>query len=321
MTTTQTTSKRTNYKRRAKRDVYQDVTNCIIKMIEGGLNDGWKRPWVTTGTSGLPTSIAGRQYRGINVLILMGRVAEQGYTSGLWGTYRAWQEVGAQVNGGERGTVVTFYKKLTFKERDDTGEETTRDVMMIKSFCVFAAEQVSGFDLAAHTKRQAERMPDMARRIENVDAMVSAYREAHKITLRHGGDRAFYAPSREIIQMPILESFATTEGYYGTLLHEAAHSTGHPKRLDRTFGKRFGDEAYAVEELVAELASAMLCGALGLSNQPREDHAKYVQSWLKVLRSDKRAIFHAASKAQAAADLLREFEVEMVEEIVTAIAA
>ena len=135
-----------------------------------------------------------------------------------------------------------------------------------------------------------------------------------RITFAHGGDRAFYAPSRDHVQLPDREAFRDTESYYATLLHEIGHSTGSPKRLDREFGKRFGTDAYAFEELVAEFASAMMCGALGVTDTPRPDHAAYIASWLSVLKSDKRAIFTAASKAQAATDLVLTYEAADIRE-------
>src|SRR5439155_9518281 len=122
--------------------------------------------------------------------------------------------------------------------------------------------------------------------------------------VRHGGNRAYYSPSSDHIQMPPFQAFTEGPAYYSTLAHEHTHWTGKADRCDRQLGKRFGDNAYAAEELIAELGAAFVCAHLGLSTEPREDHAKYIQSWLKVLRSDKRAIFTAASKAQQAADYL-----------------
>jgi antirestriction protein ArdC len=122
--------------------------------------------------------------------------------------------------------------------------------------------------------------------------------------VRHGGNRAFYTTAGDYIQMPEFGQFDEPHGYYATLAHEHVHWTGAAHRCAREFGKRFGDEAYAFEELVAELGAAFLCADLALSNEPRRDHAAYIASWLRVLQNDKRAIFTAASKAQGAADYL-----------------
>src|SRR6202020_2884575 len=124
-------------------------------------------------------------------------------------------------------------------------------------------------------------------------------------TVRHGGDRAYYSITNDYVQMPPFECFRDTESYYATLLHELTHWTRHPKRLNRDFGrKRWGDAAYAAEELVAELGAAFLCADLGVTPEPRDDHASYIADWLKVLQNDKRAIFTAAAHAQRAADFL-----------------
>jgi antirestriction protein ArdC len=122
--------------------------------------------------------------------------------------------------------------------------------------------------------------------------------------VRNGGNRAYYATADDHIQMPPFGEFIENVSYYSTLAHEHTHWTAKPERCDRQLGKRFGDSAYAAEELIAELGAAFVCAHLGLSTEPREDHAQYIQSWLKVLRADKRAIFTAASKAQQAADYL-----------------
>jgi antirestriction protein ArdC len=120
--------------------------------------------------------------------------------------------------------------------------------------------------------------------------------------LRHGGNRAFYTFNDDYIQMPPFAAFNDNVSYYSILAHEHTHWTAKESRCDRQLGKRFGDHAYAAEELIAELGAAFTCAHLGLSAEPREDHAQYLASWLKVLKADSRAIFTAASKAQQATD-------------------
>jgi antirestriction protein ArdC len=148
---------------------------------------------------------------------------------------------------------------------------------------------------------------DPITRIEHAEKFVSAT----GADIRHGGGRAYYTIAGDYIQMPPFESFREAESYYATLLHELVHFTRGPSRLDRDFGrKRFGDEGYATEELVAELGAAFLCASLELTPEPREEHASYIQNWLTTLSADKRAIFHAAAHAQRAADFLHKLQPE-----------
>jgi antirestriction protein ArdC len=153
-------------------------------------------------------------------------------------------------------------------------------------------------------KRRVEALPSVAERIEAAEQAFVDYQAQQGLSVRHGGNRAFYAPGADMVQMPLREAFRSTEGYYSVLAHELTHSTGHERRLSRQFGKRFGDRAYAVEELVAELGAAMICGTLGIEAEPRDDHADYIASWLRVLKDDKRAVVSAAAHAQKAADLV-----------------
>lgn len=149
---------------------------------------------------------------------------------------------------------------------------------------------------------------DPARRIEHAGAFFAATRA----DIRHGGNQAYYSGGTDHVQMPVFECFCSPEAYYATLAHELTHWTKHPKRLDRDFGRRkWGDEGYAREELVAELGAAFLCADLALTPEPRTDHAAYLQSWLKVLKEDRRAIFSAAAHAQRAADFLHGFQADV----------
>jgi antirestriction protein ArdC len=279
-----------------KADTYQRVTDAIVAQIEAGLSDGWKRPWKTVGPNGegfFPVSVDGHTYRGLNTVILMSR----GMPCNVWGTYKAWQGKGAQVRGGEKGTLVTYWQFNKVKD-EETGKETT--VPFVRGYTVFNAAQVDGW-----SPKTVEAAPVEQRHTE-AHAMLKAYRDREGIALHHGGDRAFYSPMADHIAMPELGAFVSEEAYLATLAHEQGHSTGHGKRLNREFGRRFGDQAYAFEELVAELTAAMTMAGLGLALPEKIDdqHAKYVKSWLDVLKADKRAIFTAASKAQAAADLI-----------------
>ena len=175
----------------------------------------------------------------------------------------------------------------------------------MKAYTVFNVEQIEG--LPEHYYAKPEPVIDEAQRIDHADAFFAA----SGADVRHGGNRAFYSGGSDHVQMPPFECFHSPESYYATLAHELTHWTKHPKRLDREFGrKKWGDEGYAREELVAELGAAFLCADLGLTPEAGTDHAAYIQSWLKVLKDDKRAIFSAAAHAQKAADFLHSFQAQ-----------
>ncbi len=283
-------------------DIAQTITDLIVKAIEAGAGK-WVMPWHKIGgVMSAPVNVAGRAYRGMNLWLLMIAAENAEYTSNVWGTYKMWAAKGAQVKKGEKSTMVLFWKKTEYKVKDEAGEETDKKGMLLRYYNVFNADQVEGFE------PEAVPVLDTKQRIENVDKF---FRDTGAV-INHGGNRAFYAPSRDTIQMPEFGQFKSPEGYYATLGHETVHWTGHATRCDRNLNvNRFGDEAYAFEELIAELGSAFLCAHLGIANDPRPDHAQYIQSWLKSLKGDKRAVFHAASKAQAALDFLtREEETE-----------
>jgi antirestriction protein ArdC len=174
-----------------------------------------------------------------------------------------------------------------------------REIPFMKGYTVFNVEQVDG--LPAHYYAQPENPLPLSERIAHADAFITGT----GATIQHGGNSAFYAPSRDVVQLPPFEAFKDKESYYGTALHELTHWTKTKNRLDRDFSaKRFGDSGYAREELVAELGAAFLCAELGITPEVREDHAAYLGHWLTVLKEDKRAIFSAAAHAQRAADFL-----------------
>ena len=282
-------------------DVYQRVTNQIIEAIERGAGR-WQMPWhkLAAGSFAPFNAISRKPYRGINVLTLWATSAERGYRSGLWATYAQWQQLGAQVRRGEQSAFIVFWKfdhHAETQNGDDADDNTERHrSILARGYHVFNAEQVDGFALPP-----IEALPEA----ERVEAAESFFKLLG-VEVRHGGGRAFYSPALDCVQLPHFEIFRDTAAYYATLGHESTHWTGAPHRLNRDLKSRFGEEAYAAEELIAELGAAFLCADLGIANEPRPDHAAYVQNWLSVLRNDKRAIFTAASKAQAAIDWMRE---------------
>ena len=211
----------------------------------------------------------------------------------------------SHVRKAERGNPVVYANTITKTEEQDDGSEEERTIPFMKAYTVFNVEQIDG--LPAHYYVKPEPVIDPAERIAHADAFFAAT----GADVRHGGNRAFYSNGSDHVQMPVFECFSSPEAYYATLAHEVTHWTKHKSRLDRDFGRRkWGDEGYAREELVAELGAAFLCADLALTPEPGTDHAAYIQNWLKVLKDDKRAIFSAAAHAQKAADFLHGLQAE-----------
>jgi antirestriction protein ArdC len=274
-----------------KRDIYSTVTDSIIDLLERDLPP-WRKPWDNSGSidSALPfNAISGRHYSGINVPLLWAEGQEKGYATNGWLTYKQAKDLGGYIRRGEHGRTVVFWRFQDVADKE-TGE--VKKVPFARAYTVFNIEQCAeiGETKAGEIPNPVE--PDN----------VIAWCQSVGANIRHGGNRACFVPSADLIQLPRPEQFHSVESYHATALHELTHWTGHKSRLDRTFGKRFGDEAYAFEELCAELGSAFLCASVGIENAPLQDHASYLEHWLKILRSDKRAIFTAASQAQKATD-------------------
>ncbi len=281
--------------RSTTRDVHQSITDQIIASIEAGAGT-FTMPWHRDVDSMMPTNyVTGNTYNGVNVIALWVAAERRGFASGYWATYRQWNRLGCQVRKGEKGNVVVFYKKTEI-EVPEPGGQDNKVIRYARSSHVFNAEQIDGF----------EPPEPVGRDFAGVLVETERFADATSADIRIGGDRAYYRSSTDHIQMPDrtrfsgTETISATEGYYATLLHELTHWTGHGRRLDRDLSGRFGNEAYAMEELVAELGAAFLCGHLGITNQPRPDHAAYIANWLTVLKKDTRAIFTAASKASEA---------------------
>lgn len=282
-------------------DIHQHITDQIITAIEQGPGD-FQLPWHAKGCISRPVNVSSaKPYQGVNILSLWAASQQHGYTSALWGTYRQWADAGAHVRKGEKCSYIVFYKELKLADADETesGEAETR--LFARASPVFAAEQVDGYDMPV-----IQSGPGIEP-IEAVDRLV----KATGADIHHGGARAYYRPSTDTIQLPAKTDFTGTttssaqEAYYSTLLHELTHWTSASHRCDRQLGKRFGDDAYAMEELIAELGAAFLCADLGITQEPRVDHAQYLASWLNVLKADKRALFTAASAASKAAEFLK----------------
>lgn len=288
-----------------KRDIFQKVTDQIVKAIEEGA-ESYRMPWKTSGgfVSSPINAVSKKPYRGINTLVLWATAQEKGYASGLWATYKQWQELGAQVRKGEKSANVVFWK--FFEKESELDPETLKPkrIPMARDYFVFNVDQVEGY-----TKAE-EKPQSRSERITQAEEFFGAL----QMDLKPGGNEAYYRPSTDSVHMPSFEAFKEPLFYYSVLAHETTHWTGAEHRLNRDLKPRFGTEGYAVEELVAELGAAFLCAELGLPTDPRKDHAPYIASWLQVLKNDKRAIFTAAAKAQEAVDwMARRVSPEMEE--------
>ncbi len=284
-----------------KQDVYTRITNTIIADLEKGVRT-WMKPWNAGNTAARitrPLRHNGLPYSGINILMLWAEAEAQGFTGPTWMTFKQALELDAHVRKGEKGSLVVYANSITKTEEDGNGDETEREIRYMKGYTVFNVEQIEGLPEFYYGKPVVQ--TTSVERISHAEAFF----QATGADIRYRGDKAFYSNDGDYIQMPVIEAFRDAESFYATLAHEAAHWTKHPSRLDRSFGrKRFGDEGYAQEELVAEHASAFLCADLEITPEVREDHAAYIANWLTVLKNDNRAIFTAASHAQKAVDFL-----------------
>ncbi len=281
-------------------DLHQRITNQIIAAIEAGAGV-YQMPWnpklCSGATIGIPNNPVGRYgYRGINILSLWASQQESGYATPEWATFKQWQAAGAQVRKGEKGTLTAFFKATDAASSSpgESDDQQPRRHFIAKAAYVFNVAQVDGYE------------PPEAPTLTPIDrhATADAFIQSSAAIIQHDSHHACYIPSRDEIHLPPEGAFFDAQGYYGTVLHELVHWTGHADRCARDLRNRFGTEAYAAEELVAELGAAFICAQLDITPEPRIDHARYIESWLKVLKNDKRAIFTAAAKANQAADYL-----------------
>jgi antirestriction protein ArdC len=284
--------------------LYDEITNKIIAELEAG-RVPWVQPWgieVAKAPLAIPKSAAtGRQYSGINILILWGAATERAFTGQSWLTFRQALSLGGHVRKGERGTTVVYadrFVPVDEKRRASENGEEAQAIPFLKRFTVFNADQCDGLpaDIAAAAPPP---MPGL------IEPTVEALIKATGITFRIGGDRAFYAPVEDYVQVPPPQAYFEPINWHRTALHELGHATGHRSRLNRDQSGSYGTNKYAFEELVAELSAAFGCASLGIV--PTVRHADYIGAWLEVLREDNRAIVRAASQASKAADYLLGF--------------
>jgi len=271
-------------------DIYTSVTAKIIAELEAG-TPPWVRPWSGEADPAPRNALSQRAYRGVNTLILGMEAHCRGYSSNGWLTFKQALHLGGHVRKGERSSTIVFYQLKEVSE-DETQQ---RNIPVLRVFSVFNVDQVDGLPSQYRSVPAADPTWDASATAEQVITGSGA-------TILHQGFRAFYSPASDRIYLPVKATFADAGAYYATALHELAHWTGSPSRLGRKLSGRFGEAAYAMEELVAELGAAFLSAHCRIDG--RLQHASYIASWLDVLRRDQRAIFTAATQAQKAADYL-----------------
>lgn len=283
--------------------LYDEITNKIIAELEAG-RVPWGQPWGTAAAKpplAIPQSAAtGRRYSGVNILILWSAATEHAFTAQSWLTFRQALSLGGHVRKGERGTTIVYANRfvpLGEKHRASEEGEEAQAIPFLKRFTVFNSDQCDG--LPPEIATAAPPPPGL------IEPQVEYLIKATGIDFRIGGNRAFYVPTDDYVQVPPPQAYFETVNWHRTALHELAHASGHPSRLNRDLSGGFGTRKYAFEELVAEIASAFGCASLGIV--PTLRHADYIGSWLEVLREDNRAIVRAASQASKAADYLLGF--------------
>ena len=296
-------------------DVYQEITDQMIAMIEAGTRP-WSKSWNGSTAPNIPLRSTGVPYRGINILSLWVAAMTKGYASPHWLTFKQALALGGCVRKGEKGSIVVYANKIVVDDAKgdqgrERGEEGKRQVAFLKRYTVFNAEQIDGIEASY----PAPAPIIIATNPDERDAELDALFGCVPVTLRHQGSQPYYQPSGDHVVMPEFADFHTSDDYYSTLAHELCHATGHVDRLARPSLISTKREDYAREELVAELGAAFISGAIGIKLHDRQDHAAYLANWLQALRNDKRAIFTAATQAQAAADwLLSRMAIEIVPE-------
>jgi antirestriction protein ArdC len=291
-------------------EIRKRVTDEIVSALREGTMP-WRKPWSNLDNTGLPSSILSKEpYGGTNFWSLQLAASRRGFTSKWWGTFNAWRSLGFTVSKrpgdvppGQWGTRCVFFRPITKNKKNGDGEEQVERFFILKEFVVFNAHQIVGPGIEEYLPR-----PRPGGGFVDHGPAEKVI-EATGAEIRHGGNRAFYDPREDFIQLPPKEAFSQAHAYYATALHELVHHTGHESRLNRLDKfARYGSEAYAVEELCAELGSAFLCAHVSLpQSDDLSNTASYLNSWLRVLERDTNAIFVASSAASRAADFILSF--------------
>ena len=282
------------------RDLYKEVTARILSQLQNGTAP-WIKPWSATPGANHPCNAAtNRPYSGCNIVLLWIAMQSNAWHLPRFLTYRQAQEVGGNVRKGETGTKVYFVKQLIVKDKNAAADNdnATRTIPMLKEYTVFNVAQCDGLP-----DRVINPVKITPRNKDERDQVADSFLTSTKADIREGNGEAYFVPSKDFISLPAFVAFKNADHFYSTAFHELGHWTGHKTRLDRDLKNRFGSQAYAAEELVAELCSAFLCAEFSVDGNLQ--HASYIATWIKLLTDDSRAFFTATSKAQAAADFLR----------------
>lgn len=287
-----------------------EIRTRITDQILAALSDPtklppWRKSWSGDPNSGHPcNAVSRRRYTGINPLLLEIASHRHGLRSKWWGTFRQWEGLGgrvkkrpADVPPGQFGTSIVFCKPISKRTTAETGEECEDKFFVLRTYTVFNLDQVDGpFD---HLRVGNAPLPvhEIEQRHEHADAVIAAT----GADIRHGGDRAFYSPTGDFIQLPNRCQFERPEAYYQTAGHELCHWTEHASRLNWDRSKP--ENSYAMGELIAELGGCYLMGELGLpTGEDLTNHAAYLGHWLAGMQNDTKFIFKAAAQASRAVD-------------------
>jgi antirestriction protein ArdC len=292
------------------RNLHKEITDRIVARLKTGVVP-WRQPWSGKGFGVMPrNALTQRAYSGANVILLWSRAQESGFQAPLWLTFKQALELGGNVRKGEKGETVIYVSKVIRQEDDGT----KRAIPFLKAYCVFNVAQCDNLPAKIVDPSSEARKANPGQRDELADAFMAST----GADVRHGEARAYFSPGADFVNLPAFETFKSASRYYATAFHELGHWTGADKRLGRTFGKRFGDRAYAVEELVAELTSAFLCGEFGFDNDGAD--ADYIATWIKLLTEHEKVIVAAAAAASRAVEFMRETAIaapvdELVDEL------
>ncbi|RCS22784.1 DUF1738 domain-containing protein [Phyllobacterium salinisoli] len=292
----------------SRSDIYARITEKIIADLEKGVRP-WVKPWGAHNARGRitrPLRHNGEPYKGMNVLLLWSEGMARGFSSAMWMTLRQANEFGAHIRKGESGATVVYASRFMKTETDAGGCEVEREIPFLKAYTVFNCDQIEG--LPDHCHRRPEPIgDDPIERVQHADRFF----DNTGARVRYGGDRAYYSPVTDRVQLPHREQFRDIASFVAVRAHETLHWTGAPQRLNRDLSRYHRDRTdRAHEELLVEIGASFLCADLGIvpELEPRPDHASYVACWLRVLQADRRAIFSAAARAQRAVAYLHDLQ-------------
>ncbi|MBQ8347407.1 MAG: DUF1738 domain-containing protein [Alphaproteobacteria bacterium] len=280
-----------------KNKVIENIAERLIEALSD-FEGQWEKPFFTAGDN--KNVITGKEYRGINILILAAAAWKNGYKSKTWGTFQQWLEKKCPVKKGEKATQIIFWKPLTYKEevKTENGDiiEEEKETFVARAYYVFNAEQVEGYseEIQETKKIDVEAVTEINKFFDNTE-----------IPYKYGdGSAAYYVPSKDLVVIPARENCTGLTEYAATFSHEMTHATGHKKRLARNMFANKGTQAYAYEELIADIGAGMVCSHIGYDYAFSKNNLAYLKSWLKVVHDDSKKIISACSQAQKAADYL-----------------